>query len=208
MRAVRFGTSGSREALSDASHELRTPLTALRTEVELALLGNRDASELRPTLRSAADEIRHVCRLADDILILAGADHGRLPLLLWSLEPRCCSRRRRPAPGAGPRPKSGRSSRYSAAKSRPGLASPLPARWRPASDAGAVKLKDLTARQVQKALAELPACSLRPPLLSTRLTRSLAHGEQPRRQPAVDLYGRGLRSRVCLAGRSGVCQPE
>jgi hypothetical protein len=45
---------------------------------------------------------------------------------------------------------------------------------------GAVKLKDLRARQVQKALAELPAslsaCSLRPPLLSTRLIRSLAHG--------------------------------
>ena len=39
---------------------------------------------------------------------------------------------------------------------------------------GAVKLKDLTARQVQKALAELLASlsarSLRPPLLSTRLT--------------------------------------
>ena len=46
------------------------------------------------------------------------------------------------------------------------------------SAAGAVKLKDLTARQVQKALAELsaslPACSLWPPVLSTRLTRSLA----------------------------------
>jgi hypothetical protein len=42
---------------------------------------------------------------------------------------------------------------------------------------GAVKLKDLTARQVQEALAELSASlstrSLRPPLLSTRLTRSL-----------------------------------
>ena len=43
--------------VSAASHELRTPLTALRTEVELALLGNRDASELRAALRSAADEI-------------------------------------------------------------------------------------------------------------------------------------------------------
>lgn len=29
--------------VSEASHELRTPLTALRTEVELALLGDRDA---------------------------------------------------------------------------------------------------------------------------------------------------------------------
>jgi hypothetical protein len=50
------------------------------------------------------------------------------------------------------------------------------------ASSGEAKLKDLTARQVQKALAELSAslstCSLRPPLLSTRLTRSLAAGEQ------------------------------
>jgi hypothetical protein len=49
--------------------------------------------------------------------------------------------------------------------------------WRLADHAigklGAVKFKDLTARQMQKALAELPASlparSLRPPVLSTRL---------------------------------------
>jgi two-component system OmpR family sensor kinase len=76
------------QLVSDASHELRTPLTALRTEVELALLGDRDASELRAALRSAADEIRRVCRLADDILMLAQADHGQLPLRLRPLEPR------------------------------------------------------------------------------------------------------------------------
>jgi two-component system, OmpR family, sensor kinase len=71
-----------------ASHELRTPLTALRTEVELALLGNRDASELRAALRSAADEIRRISRLADDMLVLARAGHGRLPLRLRPLDPR------------------------------------------------------------------------------------------------------------------------
>jgi two-component system OmpR family sensor kinase len=76
------------QLVSEASHELRTPLTALRTEVELALLGNRDASELRAALRSAADEIRRVCRLADDILILARADAGQLPLRPRQLEPR------------------------------------------------------------------------------------------------------------------------
>jgi len=76
------------QLVSDASHELRTPLTALRTEVELALLGNRDASELRAALSSAADEIRRVCRLADDILMLARADDGRLPLRPRPLEPR------------------------------------------------------------------------------------------------------------------------
>jgi Histidine kinase-, DNA gyrase B-, and HSP90-like ATPase/His Kinase A (phospho-acceptor) domain len=80
--------AGEWQLVSEASHELRTPLTALRTEVELALLGNRDASELRAALRSAADEIRRVCRLADDILTLARADHGRLPLRLRPLSPR------------------------------------------------------------------------------------------------------------------------
>jgi two-component system, OmpR family, sensor kinase len=94
-RAVSDAPGGSqqREAeewqlVSNASHELRTPLTALRTEVELALLGNRDAGELRAALSSAADEIRRVCGLADDILLLARADHGQLPLRLRPLEPR------------------------------------------------------------------------------------------------------------------------
>jgi signal transduction histidine kinase len=74
--------------VSDASHELLMPLTALRTEVELALVGNRDAGELRAALRSAADEIRRVCRLADDLLVLARAEHGQAPLRLRPLEPR------------------------------------------------------------------------------------------------------------------------
>jgi signal transduction histidine kinase len=80
--------TGEWQLVSDASHELRTPLTALRAEVDVALLGNRDASELRAALESAADEIRRVCRLADDILLLAQADHGRLPLRPRPLEPR------------------------------------------------------------------------------------------------------------------------
>lgn len=76
------------QLVSAASHELRTPLTALRTEVELALLGDRDASELRAALRSAADEIRRLCRRADDFLMLAQANDGRLPLRPRPLEPR------------------------------------------------------------------------------------------------------------------------
>ena len=51
------------------------------------MLGDRDASELRAALRSAADEIRRVCRLADDMLLLAQADQGRLPLRPRPLEP-------------------------------------------------------------------------------------------------------------------------
>src|SRR5260221_7591344 len=68
------------QLVSEASHELRTPLTALRTELELAFVGNRHASELRAALRSAADEIRRMCRLEGDILLLGRAEHR--PLLL------------------------------------------------------------------------------------------------------------------------------
>jgi signal transduction histidine kinase len=82
------GAADEWQLVSDASHELRTPLAALRTEVELALLENRDADELRAALRSAAEEIRRICRIADDILVLARADHGRLPLRLRPLDPR------------------------------------------------------------------------------------------------------------------------
>ena len=69
-----------RRLVSDASHELRTPLTTLRAEVDLALRGDRDAGELRAALESAADEARRMTRLADDLLVLARADQGRLPL--------------------------------------------------------------------------------------------------------------------------------
>lgn len=69
-----------RRVVSDASHELRTPLTTLRAEVDLALLGDRDKAELRAALESASEEAKRMTRLADDLLVLARADQGRLPL--------------------------------------------------------------------------------------------------------------------------------
>jgi signal transduction histidine kinase len=69
-----------RRLVSDASHELRTPLTTLRAELDLALLGERDPQELRAAVQSAAEEARRMSRLADDLLVLARADQGRLPL--------------------------------------------------------------------------------------------------------------------------------
>ena len=69
-----------RRVVSDASHELRTPLTTLRAEVDLALLGDRDKAELRAALESASEEAKRMSRLADDLLVLARADQGRLPL--------------------------------------------------------------------------------------------------------------------------------
>jgi heavy metal sensor kinase len=69
-----------RRLLSDASHELRTPLSVLRTEVQLALRGERDARELRVALESVGDETDRLSRLADDLLVLARSDQGRLPI--------------------------------------------------------------------------------------------------------------------------------
>jgi two-component system, OmpR family, sensor kinase len=69
-----------RRVVSDASHELRTPLTVLRTELQLALRGDRPAAELREALSGALGETERLTRLADDLLVLARADQGRLPL--------------------------------------------------------------------------------------------------------------------------------
>ena len=77
---VEAAVARERRVVSDASHELRTPLTTLRAEVDLALLGDRDPAELRAALESAAAEARRMSRLADDLLVLARADQGRLPL--------------------------------------------------------------------------------------------------------------------------------
>ncbi len=69
-----------RRLLSDASHELRTPLSVLRTEIQLGLRGDRDSAELRESLRAAGHETERLTRLADDLLVLARADQGRLPI--------------------------------------------------------------------------------------------------------------------------------
>ena len=69
-----------RRFLSDASHELRTPLALLRAELELALRRPRSVDELELALRSAAEETERLSRLAEDLLLIARADQGALPI--------------------------------------------------------------------------------------------------------------------------------
>ena len=69
-----------RAFVSDASHELRTPLAILRTELELALRGEHTREELEDALRSAAEESERLSQLADDLLVIARSDQGRLPV--------------------------------------------------------------------------------------------------------------------------------
>jgi two-component system OmpR family sensor kinase len=71
-----------RRFLADASHELRTPLTILKSELELALRRPRPREELEEVLRIALEETDRLAQLADDLLVVARADHGALPMRL------------------------------------------------------------------------------------------------------------------------------
>jgi signal transduction histidine kinase len=69
-----------RRFVANASHELRTPLALLRTELDLALRRPRSRAELVDALRSAAEETQRLSRLAEDLLLIARADRGTLPV--------------------------------------------------------------------------------------------------------------------------------
>jgi signal transduction histidine kinase len=69
-----------RTFVADASHELRTPLSILKAELELAVREGRSPEELRAALESAAEETDRLVRLAEDLLVIARLDQGRLAL--------------------------------------------------------------------------------------------------------------------------------
>jgi two-component system OmpR family sensor kinase len=69
-----------RRFVADASHELRTPIAILRSELDLALRRDRSPEELKGALRSTREQVERLGRLADDLLVIARADQGRLPV--------------------------------------------------------------------------------------------------------------------------------
>ena len=85
LRPVRAALERERRFVADASHELRTPLAALRTELELALRRPRSRDQLEAALRSAAEETDRLSNLAEDLLVLARAQDGKLPVRRESL---------------------------------------------------------------------------------------------------------------------------
>lgn len=66
--------------LDDASHELRTPLARQKAELEFALRYGESVGELKRSLASAIDESDRVIQLAEDLLVVARSDQGRLAL--------------------------------------------------------------------------------------------------------------------------------
>ena len=66
--------------VSDASHELRTPLAILKSEIELVRRTGGSKADLEDALDSAGEEVEHLVQLAEDLLVIARAEQGRLPL--------------------------------------------------------------------------------------------------------------------------------
>jgi two-component system, OmpR family, sensor kinase len=69
-----------RRFVADASHELRTPLAVLKAELEAALRIAGDDPEVRESLVAALEETDHLAQLAEDLLLIARAADGRLPV--------------------------------------------------------------------------------------------------------------------------------
>jgi heavy metal sensor kinase len=75
-----------RQFSSALAHELRTPLTALRGEIELALLRSQTDSERRTSATSQIEEIDKLTRLINQLLTLARAESGQIPLAHESVD--------------------------------------------------------------------------------------------------------------------------
>ncbi len=66
--------------VADASHELRTPIAIIKTELESALLAAGVEPSVRESLAAAAEECDRLAQLAEDLLVIARAADGKLPV--------------------------------------------------------------------------------------------------------------------------------
>jgi two-component system, OmpR family, sensor kinase len=75
-----------RRFVADASHELRTPVAVIKAELEGALRAGGHAPQVREALVASVEECDHLAQLAEDLLILARAGEGQLPVRAEPLE--------------------------------------------------------------------------------------------------------------------------
>jgi len=72
--------------VADASHELRTPIAIIKTELEGALQVSGPATPAHAALVAAAEECDRLAQLAEDLLVIARAADGQLPIRPESTE--------------------------------------------------------------------------------------------------------------------------
>lgn len=66
-----------KEFTSDASHELRAPLAIIQAESTLALNRERAAADYRQSLETISQEVEHMAKIIDQLLVLARSDAGK-----------------------------------------------------------------------------------------------------------------------------------
>jgi heavy metal sensor kinase len=86
LARLEAGIERERGFVADAGHELRTPLTLLRTELELALRHAESADDLREAMQRSSVEVDRLVLLAEDLLLMAQSNAGRLALRVESLD--------------------------------------------------------------------------------------------------------------------------
>lgn len=69
-----------RQFVADASHELRTPVSVIKAELEGALRSGDYGPEVRDALVASVAECDQLGQLAEDLLVLAAAGEGQLPV--------------------------------------------------------------------------------------------------------------------------------
>jgi two-component system, OmpR family, sensor kinase len=79
---LEVGLERERRFVDDASHELRTPLALHKAELELALRHGQSEEELRAAIASALEEVDHLIQLAEDLLVVARSEEGKLAVAL------------------------------------------------------------------------------------------------------------------------------
>jgi two-component system OmpR family sensor kinase len=77
LHRIELAVGHERRFLDDASHELRTPIAILRGELELALL-DAETDAAKASLTSALEEAERLGHMAEDLLLLARADAGKV----------------------------------------------------------------------------------------------------------------------------------
>ena len=86
LARIDAGFRSVRDFTANASHELRAPLTCLRTEIEVALLRPRPASEYRDSLEHLHQVTLDMSTLIDSLLAIARSDAGTEVLSIAELD--------------------------------------------------------------------------------------------------------------------------
>jgi two-component system, OmpR family, heavy metal sensor histidine kinase CusS len=68
------------EFSGDLAHEMRTPVATLLGRTQVALSQDRSESELRAVLEGNVEELERLSGLISDMLFIARADHGAMPM--------------------------------------------------------------------------------------------------------------------------------